>query len=145
LYEPALNVTEVPLEEPENELGDGSLPVTVMVKSDGFLVPELPSLLVTFLTTLKNVSEPGGEGFGHLPLIGEEPSSGQTHFSFDISEPSGHRHLPSTIDESSGHFIGFGFGWIEHLLFLGDEPSGQTHLPFISSEPSGHDGSRPLE
>ena len=109
-----------------------------MVKSDGFLLP-IP-LLMIFLTTLKNVKEPGGEGFGHLPLIGEELSAGQIHFPFDISESSGHWHLPSTIDEPSGHFIGFGFGWIEHLLFLGDEPSGQTHLPFISSEPSGHDG-----
>jgi hypothetical protein len=115
-----------------------------MVKSDGFLLP-IP-LLMTFLTTLKNVKEPGGEGFGHLPLTGEELSApGQTHLPFDISESSGHWHLPSTIDAPSGHFIGFGFGWIEHLLFLGDEPSGQTHLPFISSEPPGQDGSRPLE
>jgi hypothetical protein len=137
LYDPGFNVTEVPLEEPENELGDGLLPETVMVKSDGFLVPEPPSLLVTFLMTLRNVSEPGGEGSGHLPLIGEESSFGQTHFPFDISEPSGHWHLPSTNVEPSGHSIGVGLG---HVSFFGEEPSGQTHLPFTISAPLGHSG-----
>jgi hypothetical protein len=51
-------VTEVPLEDPGNELGDGWLPETVMVKSDGFLLPT--PLFATFFTTSKNVNEPGG-------------------------------------------------------------------------------------
>jgi len=102
-------VTEVPLEDPANELGEGWLPETVMVKSDGFLVPAL--LFTTFLTTSKNVNEPGiGVGFGHLLLTGEEPL-GQMHSPFTISEPSGH---------------------------FGDMGVGFGHLPLIGSEPLGH-------
>jgi hypothetical protein len=37
-YDPSRNVTDVPLEEPENELGDGLLPVTVTVKSMPFIL-----------------------------------------------------------------------------------------------------------
>ena len=58
LYFPACNVTEVPEDEPENVLGFGLLPETVIVKSDGFLVPPLE--LSTLVTTLKNVVDPGG-------------------------------------------------------------------------------------
>ena len=102
-------MTEVPLEDPANELGEGWLPETVIVKSDGFLVPAL--LFTTFLTTSKNVNEPGiGVGFGHLLLTGEEPL-GQMHSPFTISEPSGH---------------------------FGDMGVGFGHLPLIGSEPLGH-------
>ena len=99
-----------------------------MVKSDGFLVPELSSLLVTFLMTLKNVSEPGGEGSGHLPSTGEESSSGQTHLPFDISEPSGHWHLPSTNVEPSGHFVDGMFSVLAHLPRTGEEEHQDKHI-----------------
>ena len=59
LYFPACNVTEVPLDDPENVLGFGLLPETVIVKSEGFLVP--PLVLSTLVTTFKNVVDPGGE------------------------------------------------------------------------------------
>jgi hypothetical protein len=39
LYFPACNVTEVPEDEPANDAGFGLFPDTVMVKSEGFLVP----------------------------------------------------------------------------------------------------------
>jgi len=54
LYLPPNNVTEVPLDEPENDFGDGLLPDTVKVKSEGFFVPPL-----TFVVTVNNVCEPG--------------------------------------------------------------------------------------
>jgi hypothetical protein len=57
LYLPAFNVTEVPLEEPENDFGEGLLPATLMVKSEGFFVPP-----VTFVITVMNVFEPIGDG-----------------------------------------------------------------------------------
>ena len=60
LYLPANNVTEVPLDDPENDFGDGPLPDTDTVKSEGFLVPPL-----TFVVTVKNVCEPG-RGLGGL-------------------------------------------------------------------------------
>jgi len=44
-------VTVLPNDEPENELGVGLLPVTEMVKSEGFLVP--PLVLSTFVVTTK--------------------------------------------------------------------------------------------
>ena len=56
MYLPAFNVTEVPLDDPENDFGDGLLPDTVMVKSEGFLVPPL-----TFVLTVKNVFDPIGD------------------------------------------------------------------------------------
>ena len=40
-------------------LGDGLFPETVIVKSEGFLVP--PLVLSTLVITLKNVVDPGGE------------------------------------------------------------------------------------
>jgi hypothetical protein len=48
--------------------------------------------------------------------------------------------LPSTGDEPLGHLIGFGFGWLRHLLSVGEEPLGQIHSPFTISAPSGHFG-----
>ena len=57
MYLPAFNVTEVPLDDPENDFGDGLLPDTVKVKSEGFLVPPL-----TFMLTVKKVFEPIGDG-----------------------------------------------------------------------------------
>ena len=59
LYFPACNVTEVPEDEPANEAGFGLLPETVIVKSEGFLVP--PLVLSTLVITLKNVVDPGRE------------------------------------------------------------------------------------
>jgi hypothetical protein len=56
LYLPAFNVTEVLLDDPENDFGDGLLPETVMVKSEGFLVPPL-----TFVETVTNVFDPMGD------------------------------------------------------------------------------------
>jgi hypothetical protein len=53
---PAFNVTEVPLDDPENDFGDGLLPDTVIVKSEGFFVT------LTFVVTVKNVFEPNGDG-----------------------------------------------------------------------------------
>ena len=58
LYVPGSMVTEVPDEEPEDELGLGPLPVTETVKSEGFLVP--PLVLSTLVITLKNVVATGG-------------------------------------------------------------------------------------
>lgn len=58
MYFPAFNVTEVPLADPENDFGEGLLPVTLSVKSEGFFVP--PLLLSTLVTTLRNVDEPIG-------------------------------------------------------------------------------------
>ena len=57
-YLPACNVTEVPEDEPANDAGFGLLPETVIVKSEGFLVP--PLVLSTLVITLKNVVDPGG-------------------------------------------------------------------------------------
>ena len=50
LYDPGLMVTEVPDEDPENELGLGPLPVTETVKSEGLLVP--PFVLSTLVVTV---------------------------------------------------------------------------------------------
>ncbi len=58
VYFPACNVTEVPEDDPENVLGDGLFPETVIVKSEDFLVP--PLVLSTLVTTFKNVVDPGG-------------------------------------------------------------------------------------
>lgn len=46
LYFPGFSVTVVPEDEPENVLGVGLFPETVMVKSDGLLLP-LNTLVVT--------------------------------------------------------------------------------------------------
>jgi hypothetical protein len=53
LYGPGFNDTVVPPSPPlpGKELGEGLLPETVMVKSDGFLLP-MP-LLMIFLTTIR--------------------------------------------------------------------------------------------
>jgi hypothetical protein len=55
LYLPASNVTGVPEDEPGNESGFGLLPETVMVKSEGLLLP--PETLVV---TIKVVDDSGG-------------------------------------------------------------------------------------
>ena len=65
------------------------MPETVMVKSEGFLVPA-PPLFMTLVITLKNVNEPGKGG--HFPFTGFEPSGqgvGVGHFPFTGFEPSG--------------------------------------------------------
>ena len=59
LYFPACNVTEVPEDEPANDAGFGLLPETVIVKSDGFLLP--PD---TFVVTMSVPNNPGG-GIGN--------------------------------------------------------------------------------
>ena len=60
LYLPASNVTDVPEDEPGNESGFGLFPDTVMVKSEGLLLP--PETLVV---TIKAVDDPvGGVGTG---------------------------------------------------------------------------------
>jgi hypothetical protein len=52
-------VTEVPFEDPEKDFGDGLLPDTLVVKSEGFLVP--PLVLSTFVITFRNVDDPIGD------------------------------------------------------------------------------------
>jgi hypothetical protein len=59
LYFPVFNVTEVPLEDPGNDFGEGLLPDTVMVKSEGFFVP--PLVLSTLVITFRNVDDPIGD------------------------------------------------------------------------------------
>lgn len=56
MYLPAFNITEVPLEDPENNFGEGLLPATLIVKSEG-----LPLLPLTFVVTVNNVFEPTGD------------------------------------------------------------------------------------
>ena len=56
MYFPVFNVTEVPLEDPGNDFGEGLLPDTVMVKSEGFFVP--PLVLSTLVITFRNVDDP---------------------------------------------------------------------------------------
>ena len=51
-------MTVVPEDEPANDAGFGLFPETVIVKSEGFLVP--PLVLSTLVITLKNVVDPGG-------------------------------------------------------------------------------------
>jgi hypothetical protein len=55
LYFPGFNVTVVPEDEPANDAGFGLLPETVIVKSDGLLLP--PD---TFVVTLRIPNNPGG-------------------------------------------------------------------------------------
>ena len=55
LYLPLFNVIEVQLDDPEKDFGEGLLPDTVMVKSEGFFVP--PLVLSTLVVTLRNVDE----------------------------------------------------------------------------------------
>jgi hypothetical protein len=49
---PAFNVTEVPLDDPD--FGDGFLPETVMIKSEGFLIPPLTFVVLS----VKKVLDP---------------------------------------------------------------------------------------
>jgi hypothetical protein len=67
LYFPAFNVTEVPVDEPENDLGEGLFPDTDIVKSDGLLAPPL-----TFVVTVKNVFDPIGVD-GVVPSVEVSP------------------------------------------------------------------------
>ena len=62
LYFPACNVTEVPEDEPANDAGFGLFPDTVMVKSEGFLLP--PDTLVVTINVANN---PWG-GFGKVEI-----------------------------------------------------------------------------
>jgi hypothetical protein len=55
LYLPDFSVTVVPDDEPANDAGFGLLPETVIVKSDGFLLP--PD---TFVVTISVPNNPGG-------------------------------------------------------------------------------------
>jgi hypothetical protein len=55
LYVPGFSVTVVPGDEPANDSGFGLFPETVIVKSDGFLLP--PD---TFVITLSVPNSPGG-------------------------------------------------------------------------------------
>ena len=75
LYLPAFNVTEVPIEDPENDFGEGLLPDTDIVKSEGLAVP--PLLLSTLVITLRNVDDP----IGDVELLLEPPP-----FVFDVEE-----------------------------------------------------------
>src|SRR5205809_2059707 len=59
LYLPASNVTDVPEDEPGNESGFGLFPETVMVKSEGLLVP--PVTLVTSVIAHKNAVGTAGD------------------------------------------------------------------------------------
>jgi hypothetical protein len=60
LYLPASSVTEVPLEDPANDFGEGLLPDTVTVKAEGENLPP-----ITFVVTVKKVFEPlGGNEIG---------------------------------------------------------------------------------
>ncbi len=52
MYLPAFNVTEVPLDDPD--FGDGFLPETVMIKSEGFLIPPLTFVVLS----VKKVLDP---------------------------------------------------------------------------------------
>ena len=56
MYFPVFSVTEVPLEDPGNDFGEGLLADTVMVKSEGFFVP--PLVLSTLVITFRNVDDP---------------------------------------------------------------------------------------
>jgi hypothetical protein len=66
LYFPACNVTEVPEDEPANDAGFGLLPETVIVKSDGLLLP--PDTLVVTINVANN---PWG-GVGKVETSGGE-------------------------------------------------------------------------
>jgi hypothetical protein len=56
-------VTVIPLPDlPGNDLSDGLLPCTVMIKSDGFLLTKEKSLLITFLITISLADGGGGGG-----------------------------------------------------------------------------------
>jgi hypothetical protein len=50
------NLTEVPLDDPENDFGDALSPYTVMVTSEDFFVDPF-----TLVVTVKNVFEPIGD------------------------------------------------------------------------------------
>ena len=56
MYLPALNVTEFLLNYPENDFGEALATATLMVRSEGLLVPPL-----TFVVTVKNVFVPIGD------------------------------------------------------------------------------------
>ena len=67
LYLPGFNSTFVPDELPWKELGEGLFPCTVMVKSDGPLLPQ-PSL-ITILVTINFDSRPGTNGLYLFVII----------------------------------------------------------------------------
>jgi hypothetical protein len=62
LYLPGFSVTEVAEDEPANEAGLGSLPETVIVKSDGLLLP--PDTVVVTLSVPDDTGGGVGDGVG---------------------------------------------------------------------------------
>ena len=79
MYLPGFNVTEVPLKDPENDFGEGLLPDTDIVKSEGLAVP--PLLLTTLVITLRNVDDP----IGDVELLLELPPP----FVFEVEDDEG--------------------------------------------------------
>ena len=67
LYLPSFIVMVVPEELPANDDGVGLLPLTVTVKSDGFLLP--PPSLITFLVTIILPVLIGGGGGGNTEYV----------------------------------------------------------------------------
>lgn len=67
--------TDVPEDEPENEFGVGLLPVTEMVKSEGFSVPPL---VLSFVVTT-NVPKTGVYRLVIVQLIGASPLAVPEH------------------------------------------------------------------
>jgi hypothetical protein len=97
LYFPACNVTEVPEDEPANDAGFGLFPDTVMVKSEGLLLP--PETLVVTVNVANN---PWGG-------VGKVEASGGGIFSF----PDGGF---GKVEASGGGIFSFpdgGFGKVE--------------------------------
>src|SRR5205823_5570965 len=118
LYLPASNVTDVPEDEPGNEFGFGLFPETVMVKSEGFLVP--PLVLSTLVITLKNVVAPGGGPVYRLVTVhfrSEERRVGKDHEEYEVVYPSivddETLYLPASnvtdvTEDEPGYEFGFG-------------------------------------
>jgi hypothetical protein len=86
LYFPACNVTEVPEDEPVNDAGFGLFPDTVMVKSDGFLLPPDTSVVIVNVHGAGGVGKGVGSGGGIVSFrtgsVGQGAISGGGIFSF---------------------------------------------------------------
>ena len=63
---PECNLTEVPLEDPENVLGDGRFPETVMVKAVGLLLPPNTLVVTSSVTDIPGCGIRRGIGVGRL-------------------------------------------------------------------------------
>jgi hypothetical protein len=72
LYLPGFSVTIVPKEEPENDFGLGLLPETVMVKSEGLLIPPDTFVVTLIVPNNPGVGTGGGAGIseGLLGMMG---------------------------------------------------------------------------